>query len=307
MMAGRDVEAVGRPRKIAATPPLTHAPEVVPMFRHLFGLEMYALVHLAALLLFGTLAVILLRRAGLRVRHAAALTVLYFVCNVLVAKLLYDFVKAGGRHTLLDHPALAHFFEGGYWGWLLAFLPCVLAYPLALGVPAVPFYRAIAFLLPPVIAVQKVACLAAGCCSGCATSVPWAVAFPETSVCPTPEVPVHPTQAYDALLSLLVLGAVVALDRRGGQAARPFLLPVMVALYALTRFATEFLRHREAGEVLLVSQWLELGAVAAVALLLTAGRGAWLRLVRADTAVGPAAPETGISPAPGGRESGYFG
>ena len=76
----------------------------------------------------------------------------------------------------------------------------------------------------------------------------------------------------------------------GGEAARPFLLPVMVGLYALTRFATEFLRHREGGEALLVSQWLELGAVAAVVLLLTAGRGAWLRLVRADQIPGPAAP-----------------
>src|SRR5262245_65666321 len=102
------------------------------MFRYLFGIEVYALVQLAALLLFGTLAVFLFRRAGLRLRHAAALTVLYVLCNLLVAKLLYDFVKGGGRHTLLDHP-LAHFLEGGYWGWPLAFWPCALAYPLVRG------------------------------------------------------------------------------------------------------------------------------------------------------------------------------
>src|SRR5262245_21008433 len=158
------------------------------MFRHLFGFEVWALVQLAAVLLYGILAVFLFRRAGLRVRHAAALTVLYVLCNFLVAKLLYDFVKAGGRHTLLDHPSLAHFFEGGYWGWLLAFFPCTIAYPLALGVPAVPFHRAVAFLLPPVLALQKVACLAAGCCYGCATSLPWAVVFPEDSVCAAPGV-----------------------------------------------------------------------------------------------------------------------
>jgi hypothetical protein len=149
-----------------------HAREVATVFRHLFGVEVYALVQLAALLLFGALAVYLFRRSGLRLRHVAALTVLYVLCNFLVAKLLYDFVQGGGRHTLLDHPALAHFFEGGYWGWPLAFLPCALAYPLALGVPAVPFYRAVALLLPPVLALQKVACLAAGCCYGCKTSLP---------------------------------------------------------------------------------------------------------------------------------------
>ena len=105
------------------------------MFRYLFGIEVYAIVQVAALLLFGALAVFLFRRSGLRLRHAAALTALYFLCNFLVAKLLFDYVKAGGRHTLLDHPALEHFLEGGFWGWPIAFLPCALAYPLALGVP----------------------------------------------------------------------------------------------------------------------------------------------------------------------------
>jgi hypothetical protein len=31
---------------------------------------------------------------------------------LLVAKLFFDCVKAGGRHTLWQHPALAHFLEG---------------------------------------------------------------------------------------------------------------------------------------------------------------------------------------------------
>jgi phosphatidylglycerol:prolipoprotein diacylglycerol transferase len=248
------------------------------MLRHLFGLETYALVQLAALLLFAALAVALFRWAGIRLRHAAALTLLYLLCNFLAAKLLYDFVKAGGRHTLFQHPSPAHFLEGGYWGWPIAFLPCALAYPLVLRVPAVPFYRAVAFLLPPVLAVQKVACFAAGCCFGCETALPWAVVFPEDSLCETPGVPLHPLQVYDALLPLGILGVLVAVDRRGGAAARSFLLPLMVGLYALARFGTEFLRPQAAGG-LLVSQWLELVAALGVVLLLTLGREAWRRLV----------------------------
>src|SRR4051812_42925446 len=117
------------------------------MYRQLFGIESYAVIQLVALILFAGLAVILLRRSNIRLRHAAALTVLYVLCNFLAAKLFFDFVKAPpGRHTLFDPPAVAHFFEGGYWGWLLAFLPCVLAYPLAFRIPAVSFYRVIAFL-----------------------------------------------------------------------------------------------------------------------------------------------------------------
>jgi prolipoprotein diacylglyceryltransferase len=256
------------------------------MFRHLFGLETYGAIQFAALLLFAALASVLCWRAGIRLQHAAALILLYLLCNFLVAKCLYDFVKAGGRHTLLDHPSLDHFREGGYWGWPLAFLPCVLLYPLALRVPAVPFYRVVAFLLPPVLALQKVACFAAGCCYGCPTTLPWGVVFPEDSLCDTPGIAVHPVQVYDAVLPLIILGVLVAVDRRGGEGVRPFLLPLMVGLYALARFGTEFLRPQEAGQGLLLSQRLELGGLFAVVVLVPVGRPAWLRLVGNDNAPG---------------------
>jgi phosphatidylglycerol:prolipoprotein diacylglycerol transferase len=218
------------------------------------------------------------------------LTLLYVLCNFLIAKLLYDFVKAGGCHTLFDHPALGHFLEGGYWGWPLAFVPCVLAYPFVFRVPAVRFYRVVAFLLPPVLALQKVACFAAGCCFGCETSLPWAVVFPDDSVCELPGVPLHPLQVYDALLPLGILGVLLVLDRRGGEVARPYLLPVMVGLYALARFGTEFLRPHTEGQTLLLSQWLELGAVLAVVGLLTVGRKAWSRFLQAGAPSAPAPP-----------------
>src|SRR5688572_28580457 len=232
------------------------------MYRYLFGVETYVLVQLAALLLFCILSVVLFRRAGIGLWHAAALGVLYVVCNLLIAKVLYDYVKGGGRHTVFDHPSLAHFVEGGLWGWPIAFFPCVLLYPLVTGVPAVPFYRAVALLLPPVFAVQKLACFVAGCCCGRETSLPWAVTFPAGSLCERPGVPLHPLQLYDAALPLGILGVLLLVDRRGGATARPFLLPVLIGLYALTRLATEFLRPRE-GE----------------AVLLTAGRGAWRSMV----------------------------
>lgn len=249
------------------------------MYRHLFGLETYGLVQLVALVLFCTLSVWLFRRAGIRLRHAAALSVLYVVCNFLIAKLLYDYVKGGGQHTLFDHPSMDHFLEGGFWGWPVAFFPCVLLYPFIARVPAVPFYRAVALLLPPVFAVQKLACFTAGCCWGGETSLPWAVTFPADSLCDQPGVPLHPLQLYDAALPLCILGMLLLLDRRGGSTARPFLLPLSIGLYALTRFATEFLRPRAGEEVLLPSQWLELGAIVGVLMLLTVGRRAWRGMV----------------------------
>jgi len=230
--------------------------------------------------LFAGLSIVLLHRSSIRLRHAARLTVLYILCNFLAAKLLFDFVKADGRHTLFDHPALAHFLEGGYWGWPIVFFPCVLVYPFVFRVPIASFYRVIAFLLPPVFSVQKVACFLAGCCFGCETSVPWAVVFPDDSLCDLAGIPIHPLQVYDALLPLGVLFVIVLADRIGGKSARPFLLPLMVGLYALTRFGTEFLRPHRENEVLIISQWIELGAAFSVALLLTVGRKPWLYLLR---------------------------
>src|SRR5262249_54664287 len=146
--------------------------------------------------------------------------------------------------------------------------PCALAYPFVVRLPPVPFYRVIAFLLPPVFALQKVACFLAGCCFGHETSLPWAVVFPEDSLCELPGVRVHPLQVYDALLPLAILVVLVVVDHTGKEGARPFLLPLTVGLYALTRFGTEFLRPHREGEVLLLSQWLELGVMLAVSILL---------------------------------------
>jgi prolipoprotein diacylglyceryltransferase len=255
------------------------------LYRHVFGLESYALVQLTSVVVFAVLAVVLFRRSQIRLRHAAALTGLYVLCNFVAAKLLFDFVKAGGRHTLFHHPALAHFMEGGYWGWPIAFLPCVLAYPFALSVPKVPFFRAVAFILPPVFVVQKVACFLAGCCFGCETEMPWAVIFPNDSLCELSGKPIHPLQVYDAVLAAGILGVVVFLDRKGNEATRANLLPVMIGLYASARFATEFLRPHPDTEVISTSQWIELGAVVAVASLLLLGRGWWQRLVRGDLEV----------------------
>src|SRR5262249_4684951 len=98
-----------------------------------------------------------------------------------------------------------------------------------------------------------------------------------------PGVALRSLQVYDALLPLRLLVVPIGVDRWGGGAARPFLFPLLVGLYALARFGTEFLRPRGAGETLLPGQWLELGAGLAGVVLLTVGRRAWCRLVQGGT------------------------
>jgi prolipoprotein diacylglyceryltransferase len=115
--------------------------------------------------------------------------------------------------------------------------------------------------------------------------MPWAVIFPNDSLCELAGKPIHPLQVYDAVLAAGIFGVVVFLDRKRNEATRANLLPVMIGLYASARFATEFLRPHPDTEVISTSQWIELGAVVAVAFLLLLGRGWWQRLVRGDLEV----------------------
>jgi phosphatidylglycerol:prolipoprotein diacylglycerol transferase len=88
------------------------------------------------------------------------------------------------------------------------------------------------------IAIGRVGCLLAGCCFGLPTTMPWGIVFahPDTFV-DFPEVPLHPTQAYEAVAAL---GLAIALRFLDGPPGRRF--AVTLASYATVRFVVEFFR-----------------------------------------------------------------
>jgi len=95
-------------------------------------------------------------------------------------------------------------------------------------------------------------CFAAGCCYGKATTVPWAVVFTDPAAAAnvgTPlGIPLHPTQLYEAGAELLILGVLLAAERRGrGFPGRTFW--AYMFLYAVSRFIIEFFRGDERGMV----------------------------------------------------------
>jgi phosphatidylglycerol:prolipoprotein diacylglycerol transferase len=86
----------------------------------------------------------------------------------------------------------------------------------------------------------RLGCFAAGCCWGRPTDRPWAVVFPEGSLCRLPGVPLHPTQLYEAAgegVIQLVLLALWSRRRFPGEVGLAYL-----TLYALLRLAVEPLR-----------------------------------------------------------------
>jgi phosphatidylglycerol:prolipoprotein diacylglycerol transferase len=96
----------------------------------------------------------------------------------------------------------------------------------------------------------------AGCCYGRPTNVPWAITFTDPFAAAnvgTPlNVPLHPTQIYEAGAELLILIFLLVTERKG----RPYpgrTLWAYMFLYAVSRFVIEFYRADERGLVMGIS------------------------------------------------------
>ena len=100
--------------------------------------------------------------------------------------------------------------------------------------------------------VGRLGCLMAGCCYGKPTTVAWAITFTDPAAnfnVGTPlNVPLHPTQLYESAAGLVILLALLAIERRANSyAGRTFWS--FVGLYAVLRFVIEFYRGDDRGLV----------------------------------------------------------
>jgi phosphatidylglycerol---prolipoprotein diacylglyceryl transferase len=99
----------------------------------------------------------------------------------------------------------------------------------------------------------RLGCLAAGCCFGRETTVPWAITFTnplaQSNVGTPLGVPLHPTQLYEAGAELLILIFLLATERKGRYFPGRTFWSYMF-LYALTRYVIEIYRGDQRGMVL---------------------------------------------------------
>ena len=100
--------------------------------------------------------------------------------------------------------------------------------------------------------IGRTGCLFAGCCFGRPTDVPWAVTFHSEYAAQnvgTPlNIPLHPTQLYEAGAELLILGLLLLTEKKG----RPFPGRTFwgyMLLYGISRFIIEIYRGDPRGMV----------------------------------------------------------
>lgn len=123
----------------------------------------------------------------------------------------------------------------------------------------------------------RLGCLAAGCCYGRPTSLPWGVKLGHPASSTPPELwstPLHPTQVYESLADVAIftflLWRVLPLVKKGKLPPGTVFLGY-VFLYSLARFLNEFFRGDDRGAVVLglfPSQWIGLACMAVTALLI---------------------------------------
>lgn len=196
---------------------------------------------------------------------------------------VWDAAKGVCHPTGADCFAWAKFWAGGltYYGGFLG--ASAMAYWL-LKRDRFPFWKAAdmaGFAIPIGLGFGRMGCLLAGCCFGLRTEGPLGMVFPpnspaseaqfklqELASARTASHPVHPTQIYESAMSFAI-AAFCLLWLHGRKRYDGQVFVAFIGLYALGRFALEFVRADDRGGLLglSTSQLIGLGVVAAAALI----------------------------------------
>jgi phosphatidylglycerol:prolipoprotein diacylglycerol transferase len=182
---------------------------------------------------------------------------IYIIISALVgAKLLLlitDFhTYASDPRALLDLLR-----EGGvFYGGLILAVTVALLFIRRVGLPLWTTTDVFAPGIALGHVVGRFGCFFAGCCWGKPTTVPWAITFTDPFAAlntGTPlNVPLHPTQLYEAGAEAVILLVLLATEARGRRyPGRTFWLYML--LYAVSRFVIEFYRDDPRGHVFMFS------------------------------------------------------
>jgi phosphatidylglycerol:prolipoprotein diacylglycerol transferase len=237
-------------------------PEIFHLsFLHTYGV-LVALAFLTALWLAGRLA----RQSALNAEEVTNLGIYCALSAIAGAKLMMFVVDF---RYYADHPgeifSLNSLQAGGvFYGGLIAALAVSVWYMRKTHLPA----WKTADVFAPAIAlghgIGRLGCFSAGCCWGVECHLPWAVTFHDPAakdlVGVPLGVPLHPTQLYEAFAEFAIFAVLYWRFQKPHKPGAVISLYLM--LYSTARFAVEFFRYHEQGNLLGgpldTSQWISL-------------------------------------------------
>ncbi|MCC7173629.1 MAG: prolipoprotein diacylglyceryl transferase [Bryobacterales bacterium] len=242
-----------------------------------FFLPTYGLLVTAGFLIALWLATRLAAKSGLNKEAVFNLGIYCGLAGILGAKLLLILVDF--RYYVRNPGEIFSFstFQAGgiFYGGLLAALATAYLYMRHKRLPVLATADAFAPGLALGHAVGRVGCFAAGCCWGLECHRPWAVTFRNpvaNQLFGTPlNVPLHPTQIYEAAAEALTFGILYARFHRPHKAGG--VIGLYLSLYAVARFVIEFFRAPESpnpfGGPFTTAQWISIGLFVLGAVVLT--------------------------------------
>lgn len=184
------------------------------------------------------------RKWGLDPGRVLDLGIYIIIAALVGAKLLLlivDFDQFRRPEDLLNLVRLGGVFYGG----LLLAVAVAFWY---IGRHRMPFWTTCDVFAPGIAlghVTGRLGCLAAGCCYGKPTDMPWGIVFSNPQAAAnvgTPlGIPLHPTQIYEAAAALIILVVLLATERRGRVFAGRTFWSYMF-LYAVSRYIIEIYR-----------------------------------------------------------------
>jgi phosphatidylglycerol:prolipoprotein diacylglycerol transferase len=217
-----------------------------------FPVYTYGVLLAAAYLLGLQFAIVRARRLGLDANRVMDLGIWIIVSALIGAKLLLLLVEWNVYRR--DPRELITLLRSGgvFYGGLILAVATAMFYMWRHRLPIWQVSDAFAPGIALGHVIGRMGCFFAGCCFGHPTSVPWAITFHNDyayrNVGTPLNVPVHPTQLYEAGAELLILGILLFLERRGRPFAGRTFWGYML-FYGISRFIIEFYRGDSRGTI----------------------------------------------------------
>jgi phosphatidylglycerol:prolipoprotein diacylglycerol transferase len=212
----------------------------------------YGVLLAAAYLLGLKLAMVRAKARGLDQARVLDLGIYIIISALVGAKLLLVLADFG---TYVNNPRelLTIVRAGGvFYGGLIVAVLVAVWYIKRIGLPLWTTCDVFAPGIALGHVIGRLGCFFAGCCYGTPTDQPWAITFTDpfagANVGTPLNVPLHPTQLYEAGAEALILAFLLSTERRGKQfAGRTFWLYML--LYAISRYVIELFRGDPRGTV----------------------------------------------------------
>jgi len=187
--------------------------------------------------------------AGLKIRKSNIGISFENVVDLFFYTVLSAFIGARLLFVLINfddyrqHPMqIFKIWEGGlvFYGGLILAVIVSFGYLRWRRLPLWKFADLISPLIALGLSFGRMGCFFAGCCYGRETSLPWAVVFKNPDSLAQLNVPLHPTQLYDAANGLALFFFLNWMEKRKSFEGQIFWL--FLFLYSVTRFFIEYFR-----------------------------------------------------------------